>query len=285
MEKLKYIFRVLLIVCVVVLVSCKDDENDNNLQTIIANVPIGTPYIIGEADMYIVGDMNDWKIVEEFKMSSFGYNVDTAATNAAGDKWMNIIAGRKYQITLTNLPQGTKYKYVMVVNETAYPEVDANVNTVPDYVLGNFRATSDTVKYWKGITIDGQLPHKFSLTALKGVEGDVYLVFKDQDSDTYTELVNKMNKDDDGKYSITLENVPDKVEYRYVLVVDGEPHIEMGASPPPSVSDCAPEIENSKDTPRVTAKYDIRVSNTVLNWKGVTTCLTTPEEPEEPEVE
>ncbi len=135
-------------------------ENDNNLQTIIANVPIGTPYIAGEADMYIVGDMNDWKIVEEFKMSSFGYNVDTDATNAAGDKWMNILAGRKYQITLTNLPQGTKYKYVMVVNETAYPEVDANVNTVPDYVLGNFRATSDTVKYWKGITIAVRLSNE-----------------------------------------------------------------------------------------------------------------------------
>jgi hypothetical protein len=277
MKKLKNIFRVLLIVCVVVLASCKDDENDNKLQTIIATVPIGTPTFDG-ADIYFVGDVNEWKVLPEFKMTSFPYTVDKPA-NAT-------IAGRKYQITLTNLPQG-EYKYVVVVDGKEYFEgathpadsVKGHTDDVPNHKLNNLRAINDTIASWKGITVDGQLAHKFAVTAPK-VEGDVYMVGTMNEfkvTDAY-KLNREASKPDDTeyKYSITIPDMVEGHEYYYVLVVNGTEHKERAAAPPSTV--CADEAKNRK-----IGLYNVRVSETVGNWEGVTTCLTP--EAEEPETE
>ncbi|MDR2911625.1 MAG: hypothetical protein LBV47_09760 [Bacteroidales bacterium] len=290
MKKLKYIFRVLLIVCVVVLVSCKDDENDNKLQTIIATVPFGTPYFNG-ADIYLVGDMNDWKIVEAFKMSSFGYALDTIEGNSD-----DIIAGRKYSITLTNLAPGTEYKYIVVVDgqeyteasaaSGTYPYVNSQANDVPNHKLDDLRAAHDTVKNWTGITVNGQLAHKFTLEA-PTAEGDVYLV-----GDMNEFKVNsayKMNKDSDGKYSLTVTlddietatkdpyvkngNTVYSYQYQYVLVDEKGTHIELQASSP--ATDCPDAVSNRK-----VGLFEVRVSDKVLNWQGVTACLTPTPEPE-----
>lgn len=290
MKKLKYLFRVLvlLMVGVVVLVSCKDDESNNQLQTLIVTPPIGTPYFEG-VDMYFVGDITDWKIIDEFKMSSFPHNYALKDSLEA-----RTYAGRRYSITLTNLTPGTEYKYVMKLHEAdavaldgaEHMEVDANGSEVANHVLKSSRAINDTLANWKGITVDGQLAHKFAVTVpvdslIKPpvdslnplVGGDIYLVDSTMMANGEINEAYKLNRVSDGKYSFIMDNMVDSVKYNYVLVVNGEKYIEVGAY-------SASTKEYAKAAVRKIGLFDVRQNHEVINWN-----IPVPEESEEPEPE
>lgn len=212
--------------------------------TFSVTVPEGTP---DDADIYIAGAMNGW---------------DTQA-----DKLTKGADG-KYSITLNGIEEGTEYKYVMngtwdnAEMKAAEDGADC-ADDADNRSTGSSTTINDVVANWKGITtcIPSDVTHDYTfiVTVPEGTpaDADVYIAGA---MNGWTSDANKLTKNADGTYSITLNDVPEGTEYKYLLngTWDNEELTATGDA------GCADAISNR------TTGTDDTINDTVENWKAIT---------------
>ena len=217
--------------------------------TFIVTVPEGTP---DDAKVFIAGAMNDWKT-----------NVDELTKNDDGT----------YSITLEGIAGGTEYKYVLNNDGgedywTNVEKADTDGGCAGDVVnrktVTGQQTIEDEVFNWNEITTcieSVKHDYTFTVTVPEGTPEDAKVFIAGAMNDWKTN-VDELTKNDDGTYSITLEDVPEYTGYKYVLNGSWD-YVELAATD----GDCADDIADRK-----TGDED-EIENEVLNWKGITTCI------------
>ena len=179
-------------------------------------------------------------------------------------------ADGKYSITLSLGAGGVEYKYVVNGSwDNGEAEADPDgLGCVPDRSNRTINVTgpatiNDVVENWKGITTcvpSGVYTYKFIVTVPKGTpdNAEVYIA---GGMNEWNPTASKLTKGADGKYSITIEDLEDGTEYKYVLngKWDNE---ELAATK--EGADCATGISNRK------TGTDETIEDTVDNWRDVT---------------
>ncbi|GHT12421.1 hypothetical protein AGMMS4956_06980 [Bacteroidia bacterium] len=169
--------------------------------TFTVTVPANTP---DTAKVRIVGD---------FEQASWSPNADTMILTKGGDG--------KYTITLEDVAEGTSYKYVLNGiwdNE----EVTATCNGLSaDRVTTATTNVTDEVGGWKGYCVDNSPTHNYTFTvtvpASTLAEAVIRIVGGDPIGWDNAATTTILTKGGNGKYSITLQDVPENTEYKYIL--------------------------------------------------------------------
>jgi len=230
--------------------------------TFSVTVPASTP---NDAVVRIVG--------------SFGTSGYSDWGQDAEDMILTKGANGKYSIKL-NLNEGNiQYKYVLNGNWD-FEESTENCTSISNRTLAitGVATVNNEVINWKGFgdcAPSGEThTYTFVVTVPEGTPADAVVrivgSFGHAGYPNWNETSDDMKlvKGANGKYSITLADVEEGTEYKYVL--NGSWNFEeRGAD---NGSDCAPGIDGNRKTPS-SENEEVTVENTVENWKGVTTCI------------
>ena len=297
MKSLKYFFSLLLIASVVCMVSCKKDPpvdtpiikvnypeapKVDGKVTIFAKFEKGvcTNGVVALAGSYKLkaGSESAWSEnpAELLKFTSAGV-IDGKDWGAEG--WWKVVVdvphpaggmeGNILGIKPVHLIANSKFDWMFQVGDQVEIK-SGQVELKPGFPgeVDIFLMTNETAalifKSWKNdpcaVVVRN---YTFSVTVPEGTPADAE-VFIAGGMNGWDQTASKLTKGSNGKYSITINNVIEGTEYKYVLNGSWD-NEEMAADT--EGTGCAPGISNRK------TGSNTAISDVVENWKGITTCL------------